>query len=174
MNGRDLERMVRATFGECPGCGDCNSCRVLGMVQMAWDTGVRSGSAGAAERKKNPLFSEWDWEAEWPTLMKYVRGKRFGDDIAGASAFVTEVHETATDWALQTAGAPPRRPNWTSFLKLWLGKELARLRPLPELQTDLFRASSATSSVVSRSSMKIAARREGALRILAGGKSRPS
>jgi hypothetical protein len=166
--------MVRATFGACHDCGDCNSCRVLGMVRMGWDVGVRSGAAGAREREQQPTFDDWDWDSAHGSLMKYVRNKHFGDDVVEAQVFVVEQREKAQLWATSRTSVQ-RRQDWTSFLKLWMGQEIAKLTPLPNPQTDLFTPATtqSMSSGDSRSLRLQASRSAGAMRLLNGGKNKP-
>lgn len=160
MKLKDHEKIAVILFGECPGCGTCDTCRVQEAIRGAWEGGYRSGRASkiTAAAVMCP-FHEWDWtdaverELVSYTIQKTVPGQ-FGsrDEVI---LFVRTYMEKIKLWA--EAKAPtPKKKNWTSMMKGVLLMAVDKLPfPLQENQPDLFSPSSSQRSPRSPSRHKL-------------------
>lgn len=151
MNLTDYERVARTFFGDCPGCDECNACRVQTLIAQVWESGRRSGAADSAKTHgRKTLWQEWSWDAgmlerlvshalkvcpEWCFTCR--------DD---AAVFTRNQMERAEEWA--RAGGH-RKTDWEAFMQTWIrraSKEMERGVPRQSRQADLFGQSSALPS----------------------------
>lgn len=137
MNRRDLERTVRAAFGQCPGCADCHSCRALSLVEMAWDSGRRSGAATSAEKREySYTWEEWCWEeAGKQKLVAYVN-QIAPPQLANVREFVEHELEGASQWAIADG---KKKKDWLVFMQGWCRRRIEQM-PRLEVQASLFGA----------------------------------
>lgn len=143
----DYRRMVEATFD-----GD-DIDRVWSLVEMAWNSGVRSGAQQGREKRAGKVeWDDWEWtEERMRALVRYAQDHYFGDNIDAAAVFVTTALRAGENWA---KGKGIKRPDWLSTMRGIVDRRLAEMPPPTAAQTDLFARSSTVSSVPSRSSMR--------------------
>lgn len=131
MNLKDHQKMAEMLFGTCQaGCGECTPCRVQSIISSVWDSGRRSGAQGNREKAEQEMsWGEFEWtQAEMNDL------KQYGIDRGRTATEVMICFEQAKQWALSKNA---RRPNWPSFVRSWLLKDL-RDHPPVDPQGGLF------------------------------------
>lgn len=133
MNLKDYERLAGMLFGECQaGCGDCTPCKVQTLISTVWDSGRRSGAQSTARKSEQEMpWDEFAWtQAEMNDLYQY------GIDRGRTVKEIRACIEQAKQWALSKNA---RRPNWLSFVRSWILRDLEKHPPV-DPQEDLFSA----------------------------------
>jgi hypothetical protein len=89
------------------------------FLEQVWDSGVRSGAASAATRKKSCLYVDWVWpDNVYQELIDYV--------VTHAPVEVTRVEawpfiqDEMEAMALWAASKGERKVDWNSALKGWM------------------------------------------------------
>lgn len=151
MNLDDFQRQVAMLFGHCPGCDDCNACRVSHLVEQVWLSGQRSGRVNADQnRGRKTYWHEWKWDAGMVESLvshaiKVCPEWCFNGRVA-AAVFTREQMERGEEWA-KSGGH--RKTDWVAFMKKWIrgeGEKMASGSNPPIRQADLFEANSGLPS----------------------------
>lgn len=156
MNLSDYQKQARLLFGDCPGCDDCDACRIQALIEHVWDSGRRSGAASTIERKQRSFtWKEWEWsDARVNHLVSHAM-KVFPDwtfrTHDEAAIFVRTQLEKACEWA-ESRERVIRAIDWVRFMQRWIRQEADRAhRGTPaKAQADLFNQPSQPQSPASR------------------------